>query len=55
VRAAHALRLLGPYAAALPRWLVLAAAGALLLGVGATYEQRLRDVAGLRSRYAELG
>jgi hypothetical protein len=54
VLAADALRLLGPYAAALPRWLVLAAAGALLLGIGATYEQRLRDLAGLRSRYAAL-
>jgi len=55
VLAADALRLLGPYAAALPRWLVLAVAGALLLGVGATYEQRLRELTGLRSRYAALG
>lgn len=31
-----------------PRWLPLALAGALLLGVGATYEQRLRDVRRVR-------
>jgi hypothetical protein len=54
VLAVDALRLLGPHAAALPRWVVLGAAGALLLGVGATYEQRLRDLAGLRSRYDAL-
>jgi hypothetical protein len=54
VLAADALRLLGPYAAALPRWLELALAGGLLLAVGATYEQRLRELADLRSRYAAL-
>lgn len=31
-----------------PRWLPLALAGALLLGVGATYEQRLRDIRRVR-------
>jgi hypothetical protein len=31
---------LGPYAPLLPRWLVLAAAGLVLLAVGATYERR---------------
>jgi hypothetical protein len=31
---------LGPYAPLLPRWLVLATAGTVLLGVGATYERR---------------
>ena len=46
--------LLGPYAAALPRWLSLGAAGALLLGVGATYEQRRRDLDRLRARYDAL-
>ena len=49
-----ALHLLGPYAAALPRWLVLAVAGALLVGVGATYEQRMRDARALRQRYENL-
>jgi hypothetical protein len=49
-----ALDLLGPYAAALPRWLSLGGAGALLLVVGATYEQRRRDVGRLRERYDAL-
>jgi hypothetical protein len=52
--AVEAVHLLAPYAAALPRWLVLAAAGALLVGVGATYEQRLRDVHRLRDRFHHL-
>ena len=51
VLAVDALRLLGPYAAALPRWLPLALAGALLVGVGTTYENRRRDVSRLRERY----
>ena len=42
------MNLLAPYAAALPRWSLLAAAGVLLVAVGATYEQRLRDVTRLR-------
>ena len=46
-----ALHLLAPYASALPRWTLLAGAGALLVGVGATYEQRRRDVTRLRERY----
>lgn len=54
VLAVDALRLLGPYAAALPRWLTLGAAGLLLVGVGATYEQRRRDVTRLRERYDAL-
>jgi hypothetical protein len=54
VLAVDALDLLGPYAAALPRWLSLGGAGALLLVVGATYEQRRRDVARLRERYDAL-
>jgi hypothetical protein len=49
-----ALDLVGPYAAALPRWLSLGGAGALLLLVGATYEQRRRDVSRLRDRYDAL-
>jgi len=34
---------LGPYALALPRWVLIAVAGALLLGVGVTWEDRVRD------------
>lgn len=39
---------------ALPRWLPLALAGALLLAVGATYEQRLRDVRRVRDLLGRL-
>jgi hypothetical protein len=49
-----ALQLLAPYAATLPRWLTLGAAGLLLVGVGATYEQRRRDVTRLREPYDAL-
>lgn len=51
VIAIDTVHLLAPYAAALPRWVILAVAGALLVGVGATYEQRLRDVHRLRERF----
>ncbi|MBK5307360.1 MAG: hypothetical protein JJD92_11795 [Frankiaceae bacterium] len=54
VLAIDALQLMAPYAAALPRWLTLGAAGLLLVGVGATYEQRRRDVARLRERFDAL-
>ena len=54
VLAVDALLLLAPYAAAMPRWLVLGAAGTLLVAVGATYEQRLRDVSRLRDRFDAL-
>ena len=54
VLALDAALLLAPYAAAAPRWLVLGASGALLLAVGATYEQRLRDLSRLRDRYDAL-
>jgi hypothetical protein len=54
VLAADAVLLLAPYAAALPRWLVLGAAGTLLVAVGATYERRRRDLASLRARYDAL-
>ncbi|MFF0743714.1 SCO7613 C-terminal domain-containing membrane protein [Streptomyces sp. NPDC004111] len=40
---------------ALPRWLPPALAGLLLLAVGATYEQRLRDARRLRARLGRLG
>ncbi|GGT42100.1 hypothetical protein GCM10010271_52560 [Streptomyces kurssanovii] len=52
VLALDALHELAPYVAqvvgALPRWLPPALVGLLLLGVGATYEQRLRDARRLR-------
>jgi hypothetical protein len=51
VLALDAVHLLAPYASALPRWSVLAAAGTVLVVLGATYEQRLRDLARLRSTY----
>ena len=54
VLATDAVLLLAPYAAALPRWLVLGAAGSLLVTVGATYERRRRDLAALRERYDAL-
>ncbi|MFB7345425.1 SCO7613 C-terminal domain-containing membrane protein [Streptomyces hydrogenans] len=39
---------------ALPRWLPPAAAGLLLLAVGATYERRLREARALRERLARM-
>jgi hypothetical protein len=39
---------------ALPRWLPPALAGLLLLGVGATYEHRLRDARTLRERFSRM-
>jgi len=41
---ALALDLVAPEAARLPRWTVLAAAGALLLWAGATFERRREDL-----------
>lgn len=49
---ADAVHLLAPYAAALPRWVLLATVGLVLVLLGATYEQRLRDAGRLRERYA---
>jgi hypothetical protein len=49
-----ALDLLAPYASAIPRWTALGAVGTLLVVVGATFEQRRREVAVLRDRYAAL-
>ncbi|TDT29161.1 hypothetical protein EV562_11326 [Streptomyces sp. BK208] len=40
---------------ALPRWAPLALAGLVLLGLGATYEQRLRDARRLREALGRLG
>ncbi len=44
VGAVLVLRELGPYAADLPPWLVIALAGAALTGVGVTWESRMNDV-----------
>jgi hypothetical protein len=49
-----ALRLLAPYETMVPRWLEVGTAGALLLTLGATYEQRRRELGLLRARYDAL-
>ena len=38
------VRELGPYAADLPPWLLIAAAGSMLTAVGVTWEARMKDV-----------
>ncbi len=54
----HALVQLAPWLGAaydvVPRWATLALIGSLLLGVGARYEARVRDVVTLRRRVAAL-
>jgi hypothetical protein len=52
---AIAIRLLGPYADEVPRWLVLGVPGLLLIVVGATWEQRRADVNKLVAAYQKLG
>ncbi|MEE1752658.1 SCO7613 C-terminal domain-containing membrane protein [Streptomyces sp. SP18CS02] len=58
VLALDGLHELAPYVmqvvGVLPRWLPLAVAGLLLLGVGATYEQRLRDARRLREVFGRM-
>ncbi|MFE0779127.1 SCO7613 C-terminal domain-containing membrane protein, partial [Streptomyces sp. NPDC058861] len=58
VLALDGLHELAPYVVqvvgALPRWLPPALAGLLLLAVGATYEQRLRDARRLRERLTRM-
>ncbi|MFE9701012.1 SCO7613 C-terminal domain-containing membrane protein [Streptomyces sp. NPDC006270] len=58
VLASVGLHELAPYvvqvAGALPRWLPPALAGLLLLGVGATYEQRLRDARRLKDALGRM-
>jgi hypothetical protein len=46
---------LGPYAPLLPRWIVLAAAGLLLLVVGATYERRRQQAREAVAWVAQMG
>ncbi|MGI8754733.1 MAG: SDR family oxidoreductase [Acidimicrobiales bacterium] len=48
------LRQLGPVVGGLPNWVTLGASGALLLAVGATFEQRRRDLVDVRHRYRSL-
>ncbi|MFB7916962.1 SCO7613 C-terminal domain-containing membrane protein [Streptomyces sp. NPDC056061] len=58
VSALDALHELAPYVVqvvgALPRWMPLALAGVLLLAVGATYEQRLRDARRLKKALGRM-
>lgn len=55
VLAIDALAQLAPYAAAVPRWVSVGAAGLLLLAVGTTYEDRLRDLRRARRGLGRLG
>lgn len=49
------LKLLGPYVSDVPRWVPLALLGLVLVVLGATYEQRMRDLERIRQRYLRLG
>jgi hypothetical protein len=55
---ADALVQLAPYLAAtyaaLPRWVTIGSAGLLLLGIGASYERRLRELRRLRDNVGQL-
>jgi len=53
--AADALAQVAPYAAALPRWATIGAAGLTLVLMGATYERRLRDLHQLRGHLGRMG
>jgi hypothetical protein len=46
---------IGPHAVRIPRWTMLAIAGALLLWVGTTFERRRDDVQRAARRLADLG
>lgn len=48
------LRQLAPVAAELPNWVAIGLTGMLLLAVGATFEQRRRDLRSVRDHYAAL-
>ena len=45
----------GPQAVRIPRWTMLAIAGALLLWIGTTFERRRDDVQRAARRLADLG
>jgi hypothetical protein len=49
-----ALRLMAPYETMVPRWVEVGTAGTVLLVLGATYEQRRRDLQLIRARYDAL-
>jgi hypothetical protein len=55
VLAMDALAQIAPYAAALPRWAAIGAAGLALVLMGATYERRLRDLRQLSGRLGRMG
>jgi hypothetical protein len=55
VLAVDALIQIGPYAAALPRWVSIGGAGLLLLVLGVSFERRLRDLRRVAARLAALG
>ena len=46
---------LGPYAFVIPRWVLIAGAGALLLGAGVTWEDRVRDGRAVARYVGSLG
>ena len=48
------LRQLAPVVGSMPNWATLGSTGLLLLAVGATFEQRRRDLTGVRHRYGSL-
>jgi hypothetical protein len=54
VLAVDAVVQLGPYAAALPRWITIGGAGLLLLVLGVTFERRLRDFRRVAAKLADL-
>lgn len=49
-----AIQGVAPYAAEVPRWISFGLVGALLVALGATFEQRRRDLRQARHRYAGL-
>jgi hypothetical protein len=55
VLALDALIQLGPYAAAVPRWVSIGGAGLLLLVLGTTFERRLREVRRVAAKLGDLG
>jgi hypothetical protein len=54
VLAADAVRQLGAYVALLPRWVVIAALGLILLVLGTTFEQRRRDVQRIQQSFDRM-
>ncbi len=48
------LEQVAPVVGGLPNWVTIGSAGVLLLAVGATFEQRRRDLREVRDRYASL-